>query len=217
MPLISSGGKEREMWRVKVIILLSATVLCGCIYLLAPDERFLKLHYVVSSEQTEGLTGPYKVSKVASPTSIIVRDKNGDDVRISMRGCLSTGTEDADFMAGKILGTMRRDEVYLLARASLEMSKDFVKGIVYHPANRVHVGRHENGSLKYEVVDYTIPQLLLIHSGYCTVDRTDTNYPLYEVFLDAERLARRHRKGYWEKHREPPMPPEATDKNKDTK
>jgi endonuclease YncB( thermonuclease family) len=64
------------------------------------------------------------------------------------------------------------------------------------------LGRDDKGKQQYRNLTYAMPQLLLLTHGYCLLDRSDTNYPLYQVFLDAEDLAKKNRAGCWEKQRE---------------
>jgi hypothetical protein len=73
---------------------------------------------------------------------------------------------------------------------------------MYKPANQIFIRHDENGEEVFRNLSYTMPQLVSIAYGKVMVDHSDTDYPLYEVFKEAERLAKENKKGYWAMHSE---------------
>ena len=86
---------------------------------------------------------------------------------------------------------------YLRSDSTAKDSSSSLKTVVYHPANRVFVGKDAQGNFQFENLTYVCPQMLAIAQGYCLVDHSDTDYPLYDVFRQLEDLARKARRGYW--------------------
>jgi len=88
---------------------------------------------------------------------------------------------------------------YLLKDSVVNVSSNEIKAVVYHPANQVYVG----GTKGFDNLTYVMPQLMHIAYGELRVDHSDTNFPLYKAFAEAERLAQKKRNGYWATHSAP--------------
>ena len=121
-------------------------------------------------------------------------------VKIIIRGCLPTNQKELDFRAVKLLGTMWPNNIYLRNDSTSQIQENTIKGIIYNPAYQVFIRKDKNGESEFDILTYTMPQLLLLTNGYCLLDHSDTDYPLYEVFKEAERLAQENKKGYWATH-----------------
>ena len=189
--------------RQKCIVLLLGVLACGCVNLITDStERFSDKYYVLEERDATNLDGPYKMKGIISPNAILGK-KGQKQVRILFRGCLSTDDVNLDMRARKLLGGTWPGGAYLDS-GFVWMSSSDVKAVVYTPANRIWTGRDSNGKSTFRNLTYTMPQLLLFLEGVVLLDHSDTNYPLYQVFVEAENLAKKHRQGYWATHTEPP-------------
>ena len=185
-------------------LLLLVIIASGCANLATHSiERFSDKYYVLEKKDAGILEGPYKMKQVLSPNSVLVKTKQ-QEVRIILRGCLATNQKDMDFKAIKTLGTMWPEDVYLRKDSIVHLDSNALVSVVYDPANQVYIGKDSDGKMQYDTLTYTMPQLLMFTHGYCVLDHSDTNYPLYQVFVEAENLAKKHRQGYWATHTEPP-------------
>jgi len=180
--------------------LAAAGLLVGCSHFASRRaRRSLDAHYVLYKGDESLLDGPFKMEEVVSANTILVT-KEGNESTITLRGCLSTGRESLDAKARRLLGTLWPGEVYLRKDSTARGESGILRGVVYDPANRVCIGRDQDGKLRYENLTYTMAQLKLILYGYCILDHSDTDYPLHPVLCEAELLAKKHRRGYWEDH-----------------
>ena len=188
--------------RRQCTVLLIAALTGGCINLSSNSLKlFVDEHCVLRKKDAWQLVGPYRMKEVASPNAILV-EKDGNELRVVLRGCEGTNQRDLDFRARKLLGTMWPEDVYLHKDSIVRIGDDVIKAVVYDPANQVFIGKDGRGKLLYDTQTYTVKQLKLLLYGYCLLDRSDTDYPLFPVFLEAEQLAKKHRQGYWKTHAE---------------
>ena len=178
--------------------LFAMFILSGCV---SPMKDFIDKHYVLEKKDASLLEGPYKMKEVLSPNSILV-EKAGQEIKIIMRGCKPTNIKELNFRAIKLLGTMWPHDIYLRQDCTSIIGKNTIKGIVYGPANQVFMRKNKNGKSEFDVLTYTVKQLKLILYGYCLLDHTDTDYPMYKVFKEAESLAKENKEGYWKTHSE---------------
>lgn len=194
---MQSRASRKECVKIRLFILALVVVANGCVDLGSSAGRLLdNRHYVLEKKDASILDGPYKMKAVLSPTSILV-EKGRQSSVVMLRGCLPVQQEECDARAIKILGTMWPEDVYLRKDSTVSAAGGGVLSIVYDPANQVFTGEDEGGKRSCDVLTYTMPQLLMLTYGYCRLDHCDTNYPLYSVFVEAEDVARRHRKGIW--------------------
>lgn len=188
---------------------LFALVLCtGCVFVASRRvDGFLDAHCVLARDDASMLLGPYRESKVRSPTTVILKEGT-QSATLRIRGLRSTGDGALDSEALGILSAVSLRDAYLRIDSTYDTADGGKCGVVYTPANQVFTGWDEHGALQYETLTYVMPQLLVITEGLCLVDHSDTAYPLYEVFRKAEELARKARRGYWADptHRQVPRP-----------
>ena len=194
---MQSRLSRKECVKTQLIIMALMVVTSGCIRLESSSAGLLDTrYYILEKKDVLLLDGPYQMQSVLSPNSILVA-KGKQSLVVTLRGCLSAQQEECDARAVKILGTMWPENVYLRKDSTVVDAGGGVVSVVYDPANQVFVGKDEEGRMAYDVLTYTMPQLLLLTYGYCRLDHSDTNYPLYPVFVDAENAAKQHRKGIW--------------------
>lgn len=142
------------------------------------------------------LDGPYRIVKHVSSVKLIM-EKNEVTYTVLSRGCKGFG----GFYENLVMGSYPQDiRLYLLKDCTISAVANEITAVIYRPANQVYVGM-PNG---FDNRSYIMPQLLHIAYGELYVDHSDTNYPMYRTFCEAERLAKIHRKGYWETHTDPP-------------
>ena len=127
----------------------------------------------------------------------------GREVEVHIRGCLATGDRKLDVRAEKLLGTMWPDGLFIRSDCKAAVDKSGFSAVMYDVATATET-LNQKGEIEVEVLTYRMPQVLNLVYGYCLLDHSDTNYPLYQVFLEAENLAKKHRKGYWATHRDAP-------------
>ena len=159
-------------------------------------ESFIDRHYAVGQNDNIALRGPLKVVRIEASNSLTLDDE-GSHVSVTLRGCLPTGFGDIDLEAKNKLMMLRRRDIYLRDDSVVRMAPKHVVGIIYIPANRVYAGRSSDGGMLFSNLTYVAPQVLRLVNGQYILDNTDTNYPMYEVFREAEALAKKHRKGCW--------------------
>ena len=183
--------------KTQLALLALLIMTSGCVYLTSQSSRLLDdRYYVLEKKDASILDGPYKMNSVISPNSIQV-EKGNQSLVVVLRGCLPAQQKEMDSLALKLLGTMWPDNVYLRRDSTVFTEGGVVKSVVYDPANQVFVGKDEGGNMLYDALTYTMPQLLMLTYGYCRLDHSDTNYPLYPAFVEAEDVAKRHSKGLW--------------------
>jgi len=187
----------------KTIILALAAMgaLVGCRTLFEPTtDGFLRRNgsgYVLEKKNDNLLDGPYKIVTRATADSMIVK-KDKVQYVLRLRGCEKFGV----LFENRVRHSCFKDlGAYLLKDSVVNVSSNEIKAVVYSPANRVCVG----GAKGFDNLTYVMPQVLHIANGELRVDHSDTNFPLYKVFVDAERLAKKKRNGYWATHTEPPV------------
>ena len=190
---------------LRFTVLLMLCLAGGCISAGGDSmDSFLDKHYVLFKKNADQLDGPYKVAKVLTPNTILA-GRNGTIFKIVIRGCVAANREDMDLKAMKLLGTMWPENVYLHKACTVATEEsNTVRSVVYTPANQNFIKYDDAGEAQFDNLTYTMPQLLNLTGGYCVLDHSDTNYPLYQVFVEAENLAKKHRQGYWATHTEPP-------------
>ncbi len=88
------------------------------------------------------------------------------------------------------------DGVYIRTDCKQILGTNRWSAVAYRRANSVGTIDDE-GKNHTIVLTYAMPQLLNLAYGYFLLDTSDTNYPMYEIFKDAEQVARENRKGYW--------------------
>lgn len=187
------------MLRIASILMLSVICL-GC--RLMPDhvERFIERHDILEKKDANLLEGPYRIGKVLSPNKITIF-QDDKPIEINIRGCKPVGDEKFDFKASKLLGTMWPDGLFIRTDCKISRDMNRLSAVVYDAANVDEV-MNEKGEIKSDILTYRMPQLLNLSYGYCLLDHSDTNYPLYRVFEQAEQLAKKYKKGYWATHKE---------------
>ncbi len=154
------------------------------------------------------LDGPYKGYAILSAETIQVKQ---EDKRMTfrMRGIRDTGDPEISSRGLDLLCQFSQGLVYLRKDTLRECPDADKCAVLYTPGHRICIGKDENGEFQYENLHYNMPQLDMILSGYCLVDHSDTDYPLYKVFRKAEELARKAHRGYWADpaHRQQALPP----------
>lgn len=179
----------------RLLCLLSVVLaVCGCSLL--DTERRIRSEYYILHANTTSLTGPYALKEVMSSTSMRIA-QGAKETIVELRGCRGTGNADIDEEGRQLLQTIWPDGVYLRDDFSMVLGDNRVRGIAYEPARRNMAGVGQDGLPKYEILTYTMPQLLNVLIGYCYADHSDTNYPLYRIFAEAEQVAKQRRKGIW--------------------
>ncbi len=183
------------------LVVLIAVAVVGCRGILGPTlgERFRPERdgYVLDKRDEGRLAGPYKIiERVTAVKMIILR--HGMRSELLLRGCRGLGGEYDNIVKGSYPEDLG---AYLLKSTIVELSSNQVAAVVYSPANQVYVGMPKG----FENLSYIMPQMVHISNGELLVDHSDTNYPLYRVFLEAEHAARKHKKGYWTTRAEPPQ------------
>jgi len=166
----------------------------------SPEDRFLSRgHYVLQSKDAAALEGPYTIKRILGPNRIVI-ESGGQDVRVTIRGCRPTDDEKMNLRARKSIGTLLGpDGVYIRTDCKQVIDKSAWKAVVYRTANKTAIVG-ENLELEKTVLTYAMPQLLNLAYGYSLLDTSDTDYPLYGVFKEAEQVARRNGNGYWATH-----------------
>ena len=182
-----------------IITSLLASVI-GC--QLLSEKGLESRYYVLECKDAHLLDGPYELKTVVDSTRIVLRSSN-QDVQVFIRGCIKTGDQDLDAEARGYLLRIGPDDAYLRKDCSVTLATNALKSVVYAPANKASM-MYPHGEIQTKVLTYRMPQLLCLLYGYCLLDHSDTNYPLYRVFAEAEKAAKRNRKGYWATHKEPP-------------
>jgi len=177
--------------------LLVIVLLCGCT---SPIEKLTDKYYVLNEEDENKLDGPYKVKDVSPNTILVEKDKK--EIKIILRGCIPTNDPKINSEAESGLGSLIDNDAYLLRDSVVWLNSKEAKAIVYKPANRVWIGHDENGKDIFRNLSYRLPQLIRFTYGQSLLDHSDTDYPLYEVFKEAEKLAKENKKGYWATHPE---------------
>jgi len=179
-------------------MLLSLLFAGGCTCL-RPEalDSFVDKHYVLEEKDARRLDGPYTVKEVVAGNAILVERENGEEIRVTFRGCRLTGDPAIDSQAEKGIGTLWPGEVYLLKETTIWTGSNQARGVVYQPANRVWIGRDSKGKFLYRNLSYRMPQLVQLAYGELALDPVDKDFRLHEVFVRAEELAKQHRKGYW--------------------
>jgi hypothetical protein len=150
--------------------------------------------YVLLKKDAHLLDGPYKIIERVSAEKLLA-EKDNVKFEIYLRGCKEIGGLRSVHVQHSYYEDMG---LYLLKDCSISLSSNRIRAVVYRPANRVYVGM-PNG---FDNLSYVMPQLLHISYGNLKVDHSDTNYPMYKVFCDAEYLAKKHKKGYWADQKE---------------
>lgn len=191
------------------MILMAIGTLAGCRTLVeSTTDSFLhrkENRYVLEKKNEILLDGPYKIMMRTTADSMIV-EKDRIQYVLNLRGIKSFGV----LFENRVKHSYILDlGLYLLKDTVINVSSNEIKAVVYQPANQVYVG----GSKGFENLTYVMPQLLHIAYGELGVDHSDTNYPLYEVFRDAENVAKKNRMGYWATHPEPPGERDGKDAN----
>jgi len=185
--------------RYRVIKYVDARALNGCTSLFEQTtDGFLNQRvnkYVLEKGDEKSLDGPYKIVERVTSDSMIV-EKNGHTIKIHLRGCIGLGGD----YENRVKHSYYEDlGLYLLKNSVENVSSNEIKAVVYGPANRVYVG----GSNGFSNLTYVMPQLLHIAYGELRVNHSDTNFPLYKVFVEGENLAKKRKNGYWATHTEP--------------
>jgi hypothetical protein len=175
--------------------MLITILLCGC---QSSIDKFIDRHDSIDEQNACKLDGPYKIQEVVSPNTMLVK-KGGQNITVIIRGCIPTNDPKLNSDAESGFGW---NDIYLLKNSIVWLNSKEAKAVVYKPANRVWIGRDENGDDICRILFYTMPQLVSIAYGYVILDNSDTDYPLYKVFKEAERLAKENKKGYWATHSE---------------
>lgn len=181
-----------------VVIVMAAMLGCNHFGSLSLDDYLDRgsNRYVLLKKDARLLDGPYHLVERVSSERMIV-EKDMVTYTILLRGCKGFG----GFYENLVKGSYLMDRgLYLLKDCSVSSMSNVIKAVIYRPANRVYIGMPDG----FDNLSYTMPQLLHIAYGELYVDHSDTNYPLYQVFAGAEKLAKRNKKGYWETHNEPP-------------
>lgn len=180
----------------------------GCGHLASRSlDGFLETHYVLGREDAWRLDGPYECRQIVSPTVVsVVRD--GEEVRVALRGCLSTCDAEMDSQCLRVLSKLDDSGIasvaaYLRNDSTTEDTARSCRSVLYHPANRVFAGKDAHGVFLFGNLTYVCPQMVMIAHGYCLVDHSDTDYPLYGVLSQMEDLAKRAKRGYWGTARSP--------------
>ena len=184
-------------------IMLSIIFLGGCIaFQPSAKERFFDKHYVLLEKDVDKLDGPYEVDDTT--TNAVFARRGERKITIFTRGCVPTGVHEIDWQAELALATIRggmgEDTIYLLKDATTWAGTNVARAIIYQPANQVCVGRDKKGEFTYRNLTYIMPQLLCLLEGELIVDNIDTNYPLYSIFVEVEKIAKKNKKGYWKNH-----------------
>jgi hypothetical protein len=186
------------MNKMTVLVLVAMGALVGCETLLEPTtDGFLEIKesgYVLNKKDENLLDGPYKiVERTTRYTMCVERDSRR--YILSLRGCQPFGSDVG--VANTVMGSYYEDlGAYLLKDSVVNVSSNEIKAVVYSPANQVYVG----GVKGFDNLTYVMPQVMHIAYGELRVDHSDTNFPLYKVFVKAERLAQKKRSGYWATH-----------------
>jgi len=118
-----------------------------------------------------------------------------DRYSVELRGVLPTGNAKWDSEARKLL-TSRRTHCYVLKDSIERLSDQTIRGIVYYAAYSLAEGNASNAD-DLSLDTYRTWKPLAVALGYCLVDHTDTAHPLYESLVEAEKLAKRFKLGYW--------------------
>jgi hypothetical protein len=188
-----------SIFRRTVAATLVSAFLVGCIGpSVSPEESFLDRDYVLSDKDADILEGPYKEKK-SSDSNKIVLEFEGRNIELSFRGCRPTGDALLDLRARKHLVFF--DGVYVRTDCKQILGTNNWRAVAYHSANAI-VEVDKDLNQEKRVLTYVMPQLLNLTYGYALLDTSDTNYPLYEVFREAEQVARENRNGYWATHLE---------------
>lgn len=180
-----------------LIATLLAFLLGGCQTTFYNTGTFLdarKHGYLLYEKDTDRLDGPYRIISQVTADRMVV-DKAGVTNQLYLRGCISLGGSYDTAFRGSFTGYK---EVYLLKSTMINLASNEMKAVAYRPATRVYIG----GPQGFRNLNYTMPQLLHTVYGRCRVDHSDTNYPLYKVFREAEHIAKKKKLGYWETHTE---------------
>ena len=149
---------------------------------------------VLLKKDRDLLDGPYRIIDRVSSEKIIA-EKDKITYIIYLRGCTGLGVAYDNLVSGSYYEDLG---LYLLKECSLNLATNQIKAVIYQPANQVYIGMPDG----FDNLTYVMPQLTHIAYGKLKVDHSDTNYPLYRVFCDAEYLAKRFKQGYWADHKE---------------
>ena len=182
------------------VLLVLVCLSCGCACLTTDRAgRFLDKHLTFEKQDVERvLDGPYELTRILSPNRILV-SRDGEQKDVVLRGCLPTGDADTDLVARKNLGLLWHTGLYLARDSIVKLDRDSLKAVVY-ASSAVQATMNSWGQWEYDNRTYTLRQVSLLTYGYSLLDHSDTNYSLYQLFLEAETVARSGRKGYWATH-----------------
>jgi hypothetical protein len=164
-------------------------------------ERYLDKHAILPGKAAPKLTGPYKFAREkVAPNRIVVED-NGGRSELVLRGCQPTDDDATNRKAILSVGMMCDQDIFLLVDSVERLPDGNIKGIVYTPTTQYYTGTDPtSGEMRFYNANYIMQQMYLLLYGEVWLDRMDTEYEQYPVFLEAERLARKYRRGYWATH-----------------
>ena len=166
-----------------------------------PVDRYLEKVDLLDEKNSPLLDGPYEFVDSISPNRFrIISDNTSRDIVV--RGVIPVGIAEYDLEAERCINFAILQYPYMLKEGQLQIDTTTTAALVYRPANQVHVAWVEGGMAKMDVLTYTIPAMNMIGHGYGRVDHSDTNHPHYNLYAEAERMAKKHKKGYWKDHRE---------------
>jgi hypothetical protein len=176
-------------------------VLVGCGHF-APDpaRKYWEAHSILPGKASARLVGPYKFKQELTANRILL-EENGRPFEVVLRGCQPTDDGATNREAIRSIWTMWDREIYILQDSIKAHSDGSIRGILYTPTTRYYRGKDPTtGEMLFYNANYMMRQLGLLLDGEVWLDRTDTEYDQYPVFLEAERLARKYKRGYWATH-----------------
>lgn len=184
---------------LSLILIITGLVGCGTMFESSPDEflHHTENGYVLLEKDEDKLEGPYKIIDRITANKMIVL-KGGKENELLLRGCRGLGGEYDNIVKHSFPEDLG---VYLLKNTMVESASNRITAIAYTPARQVYIGMPKG----FRNLSYIMPQLVHMVNGALLVDHSDTNYPQYRVFADAEIIAKRNKKGYWATHTESPV------------
>jgi len=91
------------------------------------------------------------------------------------------------------------NQIYIWKESLIRLRDGNIKGIAYVANNILHTHNRRTGEVVTEILGYRMLQSWPLLKGQIILDKTDTDYPLYNTFLEYEAIAKRHKKGVWAK------------------
>jgi len=181
-------------WQIICLAFAGIVMTVGC-----ASNSLLNRGVLSAQDVRQDITGPYQFKSAISSTSLLLADKDGTESRVLLRGVCQTGDDTVDrASAMKLNQWLRIQDVYLLQDSITNAPSSEKKAVVLKPTTEWGGIDSSAGTVEHNIENFAIIQLWLLELGEVLVDDNDREYWLYDAFVRAEAVARKHGRGCWQ-------------------